>query len=497
MRIKFFKFLARLATHHPRKIVAAAIALTIACGIFAAFKIKLNANLDDLVSMKLDYHRRYIEFLKEFGDEEYLYIVADAEKDLPRAKQFLEALGKRLKGNPSLKQVIWKIENPALERNFLLYLTPEQLKVLSTMTTKGPFAARTIASWDGFAPMFGALASRIGGPVSTEDEAELATGFTFIDGLLGDMTAAIEQGTPYRSRLQALFFGDGETFDPDGFLKNGSLLFMLIMPEKDYATAAVIEKPLRDIRAALAETRAAFPDIDAGLTGRPVLSADEMETSNRDMTVATILALVLVAAIFIAFFRGVARPLSAVATLIMGITWTFGFVALAVGTLNILSSVFALLLIGASIEYSIYIVARYEEELSRSGNPAAAVERTLTTTGMANVTSALTVAAAFLTLLWTDFLALSQLGIISAMGIVFCLTAMLVVLPALLVIQDSRRSAAELERVRSFDLPQIKPFYKRPALLVAAAAIITAALAPWISRISFDNNLLNLQARGL
>lgn len=497
MRKKIFESIARLIVRHPWKIVAAALLFTALSAVGAIRGITLNANLDELVSERLDYHRRYIDFLKEFGDEEYLYVVVDAARDLPKAKRFLSALGEKLSGEASLKQVIWTIDNPALEKNFLLYLSPEQLQVLKGMTTAGPFAVRNIASWNGFAPMFGALASRIGGPVSPADEAELSTGFTFIDGLLDDMIGAIENDAPYTSRLQALFFGDGETFDSDGFIKNGDLLFMLIMPKKDYATAAVIEQPLRAIRQAIAETAPAFPGLDAGLTGRPVLNADEMETSNRDMTIATIAAIILVAAVFILFFRGIARPLCAVAVLVMGISWTFGFIAVAVGTLNILSSVFALLLIGASIEYAIYIVSRYEEELSRSGTSAEAIRRTLATTVMAQMTSALTTAAAFLTLLWTDFLALAQLGVISAAGIILCLAAMVVVLPAMLFLRDRRRPAAELKGVRSFDLPGLVRLYRRPGWLFAGAAIAMLAVVPFASRIGFDNNLLNLQARGL
>lgn len=497
MRKKIFEAIACFIVCHPWKIIVVAILLTALSVIGAIRGIGLNANLDELVSERLDYHKRYVDFLKEFGDEEYLYVVVDASRDLPLAKQFLEGLGAKLKNKPELSQVIWKIDNPALEKNFLLYMSFEQLLVLKTMTSSGPFAVKNIASWNGFAPMFGALASRIGGPVSPMDEAELSTGFTFIDGLLDDMIGAIEKGTPYTSRLQTLFFGDGETFDPDGFIKNGQLLFMLIMPQKDYSTAAVIEEPLRVIRQAIAETKPAFPGLDAGLTGRPVLSADEMETSNKDMTLATLLAIVLVAGVFILFFRGIGRPLCAVATLIMGISWTFGFIAIAVGTLNILSSVFALLLIAASIEYSIYIVARYEEELSISGSVAEAIRRTLTTTVMAQVTSALTTAAAFLTLLWTDFMALSQLGIISAAGIVLCLAAMVVVLPAMLVLRDNRREAARLKAVQSFDLPFLGHIYKRPIWLFAGAIIMMLMVAPFSLRIGFDNNLLNLQAHGL
>lgn len=497
MRKRLFDLIARVVTAHPRAIVAAAVLLAVAAGLFAATGIRLNANLDELVSERLDYHKRYLDFLEEFGDEEYLYVVVDAGEDLPRVKQFLEVLGEKLKGRAGLQQVIWKIENPALEKGFLLYLSPEELRTLKAMTTEGPFAVQGIAGWDGFAPMFGALARRIAGPVSPADESELATDFTFIDGLLDDMIGAIKRGAPYASRLQALFFGGGETFDPDGFLKNGELLFMLIMPEKDYATAAVIERPLEEVRAALAEVKRGFPGLDAGLTGRPVLNADEMATSNRDMTIATCLALVLLAIAFILFFRGVARPLLAVAALVMGVAWTFGFVALAVGTLNILSSVFALLLIGASIEYSIYIVARYEEELARGEDVALAIRRTLETTAMAQATSALTTAAAFLTLLWTDFLALAQLGLISAVGILCCLAAMVVVLPALLTLADRRKTRPQLKRVRSFDLPGLAKLYRRPGLLFAGSALFILAAAPLALNVRFDNNLLNLQAPGL
>lgn len=497
MRTKLFNLIARLVVGHSPKVVAVAVILAVASGIYAAATIRLNANLDELVSDKLDYHRRYIEFLKEFGDEEYLYVVADASNDLPHAKEFMEDLGSRLKNNPDLKQVIWKIDNPVLEKNFLLYLSPEQLKVLGAMTSSGPFSVRNISTWESFAPMFGALAERIGGPISPVDEAELSTGFTFIDDLLDDMTNALQKETSYKSRLQTLFFGGGETFDPDGFMKNGPLLFMFIMPDKDYSTASVIEKPLKEIRTAIAETRKNFPGIDAGLTGRPVLSADEMETSNRDMTIATLLALVLVAGVFILFFKTLARPLFAVAALAIGISLTFGFIALAVGTMNILSSVFALLLIGASIEYSIYFVARYEEELAKSGDAACAIKITLTTTAMAQMTSAFTTAAAFLTLLWTDFLALAQLGLISAVGIVLCLTSMVTVLPSLLFLRDRKRPKAVLVRARSFDLPWLPRIYSHPRILFASAAVALLAIMPFSLRVGFDNNLLNLQARGL
>ncbi|MBN1283456.1 MAG: MMPL family transporter [Proteobacteria bacterium] len=497
MRARFFRFIAHIAARHARKIIAVAVALTIAAGAYAAATLRLNANLDDLVSEELEYHRRYIEFLEEFGDEEYLYVVVDSKGDMPQAKRFVEALAGRVEKIPDLKEIIFRIDNPALERNFLLYMTPDQLSALRAMVTDGPFSVRRIAGWKDISELFAALADRIGGPVSTADEAELAQGFTFIDGLIDDIARAIEREAPYSSRLQELFFGDGETFDTDGFYRNGDLLFLLIMPAKDFTTMEVIERPLADIRAAIAKTRAEFPGIDAGLTGRPVLAADEIETSNRDMNWATAIAILLVGAVFIFFFRSLSRPLLAMASLVMGIAWTFGLVALLYGTLNLLSVVFSIILVGATIEYAIHVVARYQEELARDGDPAAAMARALALMGPADATSALTTAAAFLTITWTDFTALAQLGVIASSGILLCLAAMLLVLPAMIIARDRGRAPGALRRVRPFALPHIGLLYRRPGLLFAAAAAITAVSIPLALRVGFDNNLLNLQARGL
>lgn len=497
MRSRLFNFIAHIASTHPRKIVAASLALTIAAGVYAAVTLRLNANLDELVSEKLDYHRRYLDFLEEFGDEEYLYIVVDAAGDMRRAKDFVEKLGQRLKSLPDVKEVIWRIENPALEKNFLLYLTPKQLAALGAMTSEGPFAVKNIADWDGMERLLGALATRIGRPVSPDEEAELTQGFTFIDGLLDDMAKALQEGKAYRSRLQELFFGDGETFDPDGFYRNGDLLFVLIMPSKDFTTMEVIARPLAAIRQTIEEVKAEFPGIDAGLTGRPVLAADEIAASDTDMRRATGLAIALVGILFVLFFRSVSRPVLAMVSLVMGIAWTFGLVAIIFGMLNILSIVFALILIGAAVEYAIHLVARYQEELAADGDIEGAMARALSTSGRADLTSAFTTAAAFLTIMWTDFTALAELGFIAASGILLCLVSMLVVLPAMIVLRDRRRTPRELKLIRPFELPRIGIVYRRPALLFLLAMGIVIASVPFASHIGFDNNLLNLQPEGL
>lgn len=497
MRARFFNYLGRLSSCRPWLVVAIAIIVTAASAIFAATSLQLNADLDKLVSEKLDYHRRYLDFLKEFGDQEYLYVVVEIDENLAQAKEFLTELAGKLERIKDVKEITYKIDNPAMERGFLLYLPMEDLKSLATILTDGAFDVRRIAGWTSIVPFFNTINTEIKKPVNTAREKELTTSFTFLDGIIDDMITALETGRPYRSRLQALFFGGEETFDPDGFLRNGDLLFLLMMPMKDFTTMEVIAEPLARIRKAIDDTKANYPGIRAGLTGRPVLAADELATTDRDMTRATILAIVLVGLLFILFFRSLTRPTLAMISLIMGITWTFGLVTLLFGSLTILSIVFALILVGAAIEYAIHLVGRYQEQLSQGEGVEIAMVKALSTAGRSDMTSALTTAAAFLTITWTDFTALAELGFIAASGVMLCLVSMLVVLPSMIIIRDRYRSPEKLRKVKYFGLPVLARIHRYPKAITVGCTVLTIALIPFALKTGFDNNLLNLQAKGL
>ncbi len=503
MRTRFFTWLGNFIPRHPWKIVVTALVLTAVSGVLAITSLSLDADQDNLISEKLEYHKRYKDFLREFGDQEYLYLVVESGGDLARAKKFVKSAADRISRLPDISEVTYKIDNPALEKSFLLLLNQDQLRSLADMVGGGTFSIQRFASLSSLEELFSVINEEIQKPVSPKEEEKLTLGFKFLDGLVGSLDSAVTNGTPYESQLENLFFGEG-SFDPEGYLvtKNKKFLICLIMPAKNYGTLAVIEEPLKRIRNAIEETRWEFPGIKAGLTGRPVLAADEMATSNRDMNMATILSLIAVAVVFIIAFRSAARPLLAMAALVMGIAWTYGFVTVAFGTLNLLSIVFAIILVGASIEYGIHVVARYQEELSRHRNIDEAVKRMLLAIGKADLTSAATTAGAFATLLFTNFRALKQLGAIAGMGIVFCVSAMLFVLPALLVIRDhklygDRKMPAWAKPKPAMQVTAITKLYRRPAFLLAGAAIVTIALSPFVRKIFFDFNLLNLQAKGI
>ncbi len=107
--------------------------------------------------------------------------------------------------------------------------------------------------------------------------------------------------------------------------------------------------------------------------------------------------------------------------------------------------------LGLAIDYSLFVVYRYREELARCGHCSEALERTLGTAGRTVAFSSLTVSVALLSLLVFPQRMLSSMGIAAAIVTVFAATAALIPLGAVLALLGPRVNAlapARLQRAR-------------------------------------------------
>jgi hypothetical protein len=78
---------------------------------------------------------------------------------------------------------------------------------------------------------------------------------------------------------------------------------------------------------------------------------------------------------------------------------------------------------------------RYQEERERA-SPVEAVRRAIERTGKAVVTSALTMAGGFGAVVFSDFPALSDFGLMALIAIIFALLAALTAVPAFLMLAE-------------------------------------------------------------
>lgn len=488
----------RVVSTWPRLVIGAALALTLVSSLYAGMHLRMNGDQDRLVSPDLPYQKTHLENLRNFGDQEYLYVVVEtggSDEGRRRAEVFVGKLAARLRGHGDLvREVFYRVTPEDLGDAALQLAAPEDLaKLEQILRGMSPF----IEDWvrDRSLSSLMAQVSRL----FHEGQASLAgldaslvrRGLEWLARLTGAIRRVLEGRTP-----------DGPVVDLDGALGSyltaggGKLLIMRILPAKDFSTLEIIDAPLTVIRAELSAVRNEMPGVAAGITGRPVLQADEMETTSRDMTRASLVDTILVGMLFVLVLHGWLRPALIMMTLGFAMAWTFGFATLAVGELNLLSVVFALVLVGIGVDYGVHIVMRFIEASHGGSSVDAAVRAAIYHTGPGIVLGVACTVCTFYAVLGSDFRGLAELGLIGGTGILLCLIAMMTVLPAMLLVVG-RRGYFPAKPARVVALPMLQWVTDRPRGMLLLLAGLTLAGSPGLLRVHFDYNLLQLQSQGL
>ena len=245
-----------------------------------------------------------------------------------------------------------------------------------------------------------------------------------------------------------------------------------------------------------AEVESRQPGTKIGLTGLPVIEFDEMRSSEKSMTLATLLSCLGVLAVMVVTFGGFRHSLIAVGALVVGMIWSCGCAALIIGHLNILSIAFGSILFGLGIDYGVYYVAHYLQYRRLTDSTSEALTRTAARAGPGILTGAVTAAIAFLAAGLTEFPGVAQLGLLAGVGIALCWLAQVTVLPAIIRLVDSDGAMKNLPA--PLDLRGwLRPLFAYPRLSLLGGVAVVAASAVGIHYLHYDYNLLNLQPTGL
>jgi uncharacterized protein len=143
--------------------------------------------------------------------------------------------------------------------------------------------------------------------------------------------------------------------------------------------------------------------------------------------------------------RTVADVLLTMATIVMAITWMQGIGVLlgpgylgAIGAMNDVSQIVPVLLIGLGVDYAIHLTTRYREEVAAGGSVRDATRRAISTVGIALALATVTTAVGFLTNVFNPVPALTDFGVLAAVGIAASFLLMLTFVPAVRLLLDGR-----------------------------------------------------------
>jgi predicted RND superfamily exporter protein len=168
------------------------------------------------------------------------------------------------------------------------------------------------------------------------------------------------------------------------------------------------------------------------LTGLPFLVVDEETALASGMTRASVATGLGILIVLMIAFRSFQRSVVALLPILVGTVVSLGALYLLFETLDPITSSFAAILMGLGIDFSVHLMARYDEDLRLGRTRREALFSSLSKAGPGVVTGALTTALAFLTISTTEFTSYGRMGVITAIGLMVGLITTLLLLPVTL-----------------------------------------------------------------
>jgi uncharacterized membrane protein YdfJ with MMPL/SSD domain len=262
-----------------------------------------------------------------------------------------------------------------------------------------------------------------------------------VDDVEGDSAAG-------RARIEALterIRADEDVAGVASFHSTGSRDFVSRDGGSTYLAVRLAPTEDDEIQDAGERISAALEDLPGVLVGGGAVAQQQAgDQVEEDLRTAELFAFPILFLLSLLFFRSLVA--AALPLLVGGLTIVSTMLMLSVVSELGSISIFALNLViglglGLSIDYSLFIVSRYREEIAKSGPGLEAMRRTMATAGRTVLFSALTVAGAIASLLVFPQRFLYSMGIGGSLVALIAAAVALIVLPAILAVLGTRVNA--------------------------------------------------------
>ncbi|MBK5274222.1 MAG: MMPL family transporter [Desulfuromonadales bacterium] len=272
--------------------------------------------------------------------------------------------------------------------------------------------------------------------------------------------------------------------------RDKTLLIMIAEPVKPVQDMVFARK----LVAAINEARRGAP-IAITCAGAHISAVLDEQLMKKNILISIVSSLVVVLGIFYGAYRRFLPTLLIPVILVCGVVLSLGLFGLFTPSIHIISFAFTALITGIGTDYSIHLYDRFHTERASGKGCDEALRLTLLNTGHGIFTAAVTTAVPFLALSISDVRALSEMGILVGLGVIFSLYATLFFLPPLLMFME-RRYPITYRPIPGFGLHGVwRLATRRPGLVTVLTIGLVCFMFIVSFRIGFDGELRNLQPR--
>lgn len=490
--------LTRVVVRFPMPTLALALGMAALAISVTIEQLGFRTSRLDLLNPQSEFNQLWIEYIDEFGDDDDAVVVVEGHSRdvvVPVLEEVSAALARE---DQLFHAVLHEVDLSQIRAKGLHYVSREELRDINLFVEHTEPVLQGDWSRLNLGNTLGGICHRLEAD-DADDRYGAASAQAELERLANSLYRALAQAHTYQSPWPEMSEGVATLSElgPEYLLTNeGRLGFVLLRLARDESGFAGGSEAVDALRGLLTRIAARHPATRVGLTGLPVMENDEMRASQTSMMRASLLSLVGCGCLFVAAFGGVRHPLLTIAALLVGMAWSFGYITLSVGHLNILSVSFAVILIGLGIDFGVHYVARYLQLVREHRQTEPALIETVRTVGPGIVVGAVTTSFAFYSAGFTEFTGVAELGLIAGGGILLCALAALLILPAAIMLVDRRGQIRPMPEPLPVDR-WIAPLMATPRFLMFTSLLFTGVLLFGVQHVRYDHNLLNLQPVGL
>ncbi|MDK2384894.1 MAG: MMPL family transporter, partial [Candidatus Korarchaeota archaeon] len=225
--------------------------------------------------------------------------------------------------------------------------------------------------------------------------------------------------------------------------KNGTIMLLSVAFQPGYTSrelARATEK-LQDLLSSVLEKNG-LADVERYFTGPPAFSLDLQETTKGDVERIDKVTVILVVVLLASLLASIVAPMIPLVT--VGVAMALALAALYLEGRYVIDIPYYIrnmitpILMGVGVDYSIYMLYRFREELDKGRSRDEATEEAVTFAGEAIVSAAFTVIVGFGALAASDFKMLRSMGFSLALAILLVLVAALTLTATILSLLGAR-----------------------------------------------------------